>query len=72
MRFENVLFKKEIEKHGKKHSKLHYGNKKSKGLGCLLSNALFNVVSSMALHLNVRFEKKLGMLTHFHSAKNTA
>ena len=43
--------------------------KTSKGLGFLLSSALFNVVSSTALHLNVGFKKKLGMLTHLHSAQ---
>ena len=43
--------------------------KMSKVLGCLLSSALFNVVSSTTLHLNVGFQKKLGMLTHLHNAQ---
>ena len=32
----------------------------SKSLGCLLSSALFNVISSTALHINVRFLEETG------------
>ena len=67
------------ERNNKKHAKtmqkpktlkttLWKENIKRLGLP-LPSRALFNVVSSTALHLNVGFKKKLGMLTHLHSAQ---
>ena len=65
-----ALFKRKKQKNVQKPKTLKTTLRKiSKGLGCLPSSGLFNVVSSTSLHLNVGFQKKLGMLTHLHSAK---
>ena len=63
------FLKKKTKQTAKVKNTQNYTNERKtpKGLGCLLSSALFNVISSTSLNPNVGFQKRLEMLTNIQS-----